>query len=87
MKLFDDIPRTDKSSHNILAQDSLGCDLDEIFFGKEVYLFDRQSGEGTITRSTHILNRPYSENGFFRARRRWREDHEHVSTVLLVDGL
>ncbi|MFL5696472.1 MAG: hypothetical protein ACJ797_05135 [Ktedonobacteraceae bacterium] len=71
---------------NILAQDSLGCDLDELFFGKEVYLFDTLSGEGTITRSTS-LNRPYSENGFWRVRRRWREDREHVSAVLLVDNL
>lgn len=72
---------------NILAQDSLGCNLDELLFGKEVYLFDRQSGEGAMTRSTHLLNRPFSENGFWRARRRWREDREHVSAVLLVDDL
>lgn len=70
---------------NILALDSLGCDLDEVFFGKEVYQFNKESGEETTTRSPLLPNRPYRENGFWLARGRWR--NEHVSAVLLVNGL
>ncbi|HZU01045.1 MAG TPA: hypothetical protein VFA10_15355 [Ktedonobacteraceae bacterium] len=70
---------------NILALDSLGCDLDEVFFGKEVYQFNRESGKGMTTRSPLLPHRPHSENGFWLARGRWR--NEHVSAVLLVHGL
>lgn len=70
---------------NILALDSLGCDLDEVFFGKEVVLFNKKTEKVTITRSPLLLDRPYGENGFWLARRRWR--NTHVSAVLLVNGL
>ena len=70
---------------NILALDSLGCDLEEVLFGKEVALFNKQSDEVTITRSPLLPDRPYDENGLWLARRRWR--NEHVSAVLLVNGL
>ncbi len=71
---------------NILAQDAWGSDLDEVFFGKEVALFNKQSEEVTITRSPFLFDRPYDENGFWLARGgKWR--NTHVSAVLLVNDL
>ena len=70
---------------NPLAIDSLGCDIGEVLFGKEVALFDTQSEEVTLTRSPLLPNRPRIENGLWFARRGPR--NQQVSAVLLVDEL
>ena len=68
-----------------LAINSLDCDVEEVLFGQEVALFDKQSGEITITRSPLLPDRPTQENGFWFARRGPR--NRHVSALLLVDEL
>jgi hypothetical protein len=70
---------------DVLAIDSLGCDLDEVFFGQEVALMERQSGEITMTHSPLLSDRPFGENGFWLARSGPR--NRQVSAVLLVDEL
>jgi hypothetical protein len=70
---------------DILAIDSLGCDIGEVLFGKEIGLFDTDNEEVTLTRSPLLPNRPRSENGLWFARRGPR--NQQVSAVLLVDEL
>lgn len=70
---------------NVLAIDSLGCDVDEVFFGQEVALIERQTREITMTRSPLLSDRPFRENGFWLARSGPR--NRQVSAVLLVDEL
>ncbi len=70
---------------DVLATDSFGTDIGEILFGKEVILFDRQLEEFSLTRSPLLPDRPSEENGFWRARKRAR--NQQVSAVLLVDEL
>ncbi len=70
---------------DVLATDSFGTDMGEILFGKEVILFDRQSEDVTLTRSPLLSDRPSEENGFWRARKRAR--NQQVSAVLLVEEL
>ncbi len=70
---------------DVLAINSLYCNIEEILFGQEVALFDKQSGEITMTRSPLLPDRPLQENGFWLARRGPR--NQHVSAVLLVDEL
>jgi len=70
---------------NVLAINSLGCDIEEILFGQEVALLDRQLGEVTMTRSPLLRDRPSEENGFWLARRGPR--NQRVSALLLVDEL
>ena len=47
-----------------LAINSLDCDIEEILFGQEVALFDKQSEEITMTRSPLLPDRSPQENGF-----------------------
>jgi hypothetical protein len=70
---------------DVLAIDSLGCDIEEVLFGKEVFLFDKQSEEMTATRSPQLPDRPSEENGLWVGRGGSR--NEHVSAILLVDEL
>jgi hypothetical protein len=70
---------------DVLAINSFGSDVEEILFGQEVALFDKQSGEIAMTRSPLLPDRPSQENGFWLARRGPR--NRHVSAVLLVDEL
>lgn len=70
---------------DVLAIDSLGCNIGEALFGKEVALFDTQSEEVTLTRSPLLPNRPRSENGLWFGRNGPR--NQQVSAVLLVDEL
>ncbi len=73
------------ASVDVLAIDSLGCDIEEVLFGKEVFLFDKQSEEMTMTRSPQLPDRPSEENGLWVGRKGSR--NEHVSAVLLVNEL
>jgi len=70
---------------DVLATDSFGTDIGEILFGKEVILFDRQSEDFSLTRSPLLPDRPSEENGFWRARKRAR--NQQVSALLLVEDL
>jgi hypothetical protein len=70
---------------DILATDSFGTDIGEILFGKEVILYDRQSEDFSLTRSPLLPDRPSEENGFWRARKRAR--NQQVSALLLVEDL
>ena len=70
---------------NVLAKDSLYCGIDEVLFGQEVALIDKQSGEAVMTRSPLLPDRPTEENGFWSARRGPR--NQQVSAVLLVNEL
>jgi hypothetical protein len=70
---------------DILAIDSLGCDIGEVLFGKEVILLDRESKEAKLTRSPFLPDRPSQENGLWVSRSGPR--NQRVSAVLLVDEL
>ncbi len=70
---------------DVLATDSFGSDIGEILFGQEVALFHKQSGEITMTRSPLLPDRPSKENGFWRARKRAR--NQQVSAILLIEEL
>ena len=70
---------------DVLAIDFLDCDIEEILFGQEVALFDKQSEEITMTRSPLLPDRSPQENGFWYARRGPR--NQHVSALLLADEL
>jgi len=70
---------------DVLATDSFGTDIGEILFGKEVILFDRQLEDFSLTRSPLLPDRPSEENGFWRARKRAR--NQQVSALLLVEDL
>ena len=60
---------------DVLAINSLGCDIEEILFGQEVALFDKQLEEITMTRSPLLPDRPTQENGFWYTRRGPRNQH------------
>jgi hypothetical protein len=70
---------------DILAIDSLRCDIEEVLFGKERDLLDKQSQELIVTRSTQLLDRPSDENGLWLGRGVPR--NEHISAILLVHEL
>jgi hypothetical protein len=71
---------------DILALDSLLCDIDDVLLGQEIALYNKQTGgELTLTRSPFLCDRPFSENGFWLARKGAR--NKHVSAVLLVNEL
>lgn len=70
---------------DVLATDSLGCDINEVFFGKENFFLDKQSREITMIRSPQLPDRDSNENGLWIGRKGPRM--EHVSAVLLVDEL
>jgi hypothetical protein len=70
---------------DVLAIDSIGTDVGEILFGKEIALIDTQSGTATITRSPLLYNRPHSENGLWFGR--GGPKNQQISAVLLVNEL
>jgi hypothetical protein len=71
---------------DILALDSMECDLNEVFFGQDLILIDPNSGAMTQTRSPFHPNRPSRENGFW-VGQGGRLRNQQVSAVLLVDEL
>jgi hypothetical protein len=70
---------------DVLALDSLGTDIGETLFGKEVALWDTHTDEITLTRAPLLPDRSRSENGLWFARRGPR--NQQVSAVLLVHEL
>ncbi len=70
---------------DVLAIDSIGTDIGEILFGKEVALIDTQSDTATITRSPLLPDRPRSENGLWFGRN--GPKNQQVSAVFLVNEL
>lgn len=70
---------------DVLAIDSLGTDIDEVLFGKEIALFDTHTEQITLTRSPLLPDRPRSENGLWFGRRGAR--NQQISAVLLVNEL
>ncbi len=71
---------------DVLSLDSIGCDIDEVFFGQEIVLIDPGSGTMTQTRSPFRLKRPSRENGFWIGQER-KLRNQQVSAVLLIDEL
>jgi hypothetical protein len=71
---------------DVLALDSMGRDLNEVFFGQDLMLIDPDSGAMTQTRSTFHPGRPSRENGFWIGQG-GRLRNQQVSAVLLVDEL
>lgn len=70
---------------DVLAIDSIGCDIAELFWGKEIALYNTQTDQITWTRAPLLPDRPSEENGFWLGRSGAR--NKHVSAVLLVDQL
>lgn len=70
---------------DVLATDSFGTNIGEILFGKEVILFDSLLEDFSLTRSPLLPDRPSEENGFWRARKRAR--NQQVSALLLIEEL
>lgn len=71
---------------DVLALDSVGRDLNEVFFGQDLVLIDPNSGLMTQTRSPFHPGRPSRENGFWIGQG-GRLRNQQVSAVLFVDGL
>lgn len=71
---------------DVLSSDSLGCDVDEVFFGQEIVLIDPESGTMTQTRSPFRPKRPSRENGFWIGQEE-RLRNQQVSAVLIINEL
>jgi len=71
---------------DVLALDSMGCDLNEVFFGQDLILIDPNSDVMTQTRSPFHPGRPSRENGFWVGQGE-RLRNQQVSAVLLVNEL
>lgn len=70
---------------DVLAIDSLGTDIGEILFGREIALFNTLTEEITLARSPLLPNRPYSEKGLWFSQEGPR--NQQASAVLLVNEL
>lgn len=70
---------------DVLALDSLGTNIGETLFGKEVALWDTLTDEITLTRAPLLPDRPRIENGLWFARRGPR--NQQISAVLLANEL
>jgi len=71
---------------DILALNSIGRDLNEVFFGQDIVLIDPESGATMQTRSPFHPKRPSREDGFWIGQGR-RLRNKQVSAVLLIDEL